>query len=237
MSAHRAPARRLLTAGLVTLSALLVFGPAATVYSGGKKPSKASLAPYLNQLNALFTSWDLNGDNFLDKDELAKAFRGPKAKPFDAPPEDKGAKKKDSSSVKVASLALVSLPEPGLAANWILAEVLSQPKEKSSAPANPAKTDYSRFPDYLFLTQLDTDKDQQISKKEWDTWAHGYAIQLKTQDDLTKKILDLEAKLLKATSAKARQNLQKDLKHQQQEIANLQKQMNQSIQKLLGGKK
>jgi hypothetical protein len=33
------------------------------------------------QLKALFNKWDLDHDGFLDKEELAKHFRGPKAKP------------------------------------------------------------------------------------------------------------------------------------------------------------
>ncbi len=33
------------------------------------------------QLHALFDKWDLDHDGFLDKEELAKHFRGPKAKP------------------------------------------------------------------------------------------------------------------------------------------------------------
>jgi hypothetical protein len=34
-----------------------------------------------SQLKALFGKWDLDGDGFLDKEELAKHFRGPNAKP------------------------------------------------------------------------------------------------------------------------------------------------------------
>ena len=57
---------------------------------------------YMDQLRALFAAWDLDGDNNLDKAELAKAFRGADAKPYegkkppDAPADLKSAKKTDS---------------------------------------------------------------------------------------------------------------------------------------------
>ncbi|HWY88978.1 MAG TPA: HEAT repeat domain-containing protein [Gemmataceae bacterium] len=46
-----------------------------------------------SQLRGWFSATDTNKDNFLDKDELARALRGPKAKPYDYTPDDKPAKK------------------------------------------------------------------------------------------------------------------------------------------------
>jgi HEAT repeat protein/Ca2+-binding EF-hand superfamily protein len=46
-----------------------------------------------SQLRGWFSATDANKDNFLDKEELAQALRGPKAKPYDYSPDDKPAKK------------------------------------------------------------------------------------------------------------------------------------------------
>jgi len=48
-----------------------------------KKPDPPGTAKYMTRFRDTFVSWDLDKDGFLDKEELAKAFRGPKAKPYD----------------------------------------------------------------------------------------------------------------------------------------------------------
>jgi hypothetical protein len=51
----------------------------------------------LGQLRTWFAAWDANKDGFLTKDELAKAFRGPYAKPFDAKIKGKADKNAENS--------------------------------------------------------------------------------------------------------------------------------------------
>jgi hypothetical protein len=70
-----------------------------------KKPDPPGTGPYMTQLRAWFKAADLDSDGYLDKAELAKAFRGADAKPFDFKKDaDKkdDAKEKDSSDSKKA---------------------------------------------------------------------------------------------------------------------------------------
>jgi hypothetical protein len=85
-----------------------------------KDPKGTSL--YMGQLRALFDAWDTNKDGYLDKEELAVAFRGAGAKPYDH--------KKESSEKDEGS----------------------SDKDAKRAP------DYSKYPDYNFLVQLDVDR-------------------------------------------------------------------------------
>lgn len=55
------------------------------------KPSP-NTAKYMTQLRAVFSTWDANNDNNADRDEMARACRGPMAKAFDV---DADAKKLD----------------------------------------------------------------------------------------------------------------------------------------------
>jgi Ca2+-binding EF-hand superfamily protein len=162
-----------LAAGL-TLAALTWAGKAAA--ADKEPPDPPGTGPYMDQLRLQFAAWDLNSDGNLDKEELAKAFRGPDAKPYDY--------KKPSSDKSISTDTTKDPPKD------------STSKDSSKDPAKTDKTDYSQYPDYLFLTMLDKDGDGQISRSEFLAWGRDYAVQLKTQADQEAKVLAMEAKLL-----------------------------------------
>jgi Ca2+-binding EF-hand superfamily protein len=124
-------------------------------------PSTTSIR---EQLRLLFKTWDLNDDDYLDREELARAFRGPKAKPYEAPPSGKTEDNKGESKSQA---------------------------DKPTKADKPDKQDYAKYPDYVFLTEVDENGDGKVSRKEFETWAHAYATELHQQ-------LQEEARLLKA---------------------------------------
>ncbi len=64
---------------------------AAMPVRGAPAPSNGPNTPITTRLKAQFDAADLDHNTYLDKDELAKAFRGPKAKaPEQAPYDDRG---------------------------------------------------------------------------------------------------------------------------------------------------
>ncbi len=175
MRGERTWGLRLPALGLVLLLALAA--PAQDKDVPKKKRPRADPSGttiYMGQLRLLFDSWDRNKDDYLDKQELAWAFVGPRAKPYDYKRPPKKDAKADPKSEKETA------PDKG-------------PKEKKAR-----KPDYSRQPDYVFLKQLDQDGDGKISRDEYLAWAREFAIQLRDQDKLQKKLAALQQKLAKA---------------------------------------
>ena len=158
----------------VTLA--LVSLPAAAVRASDV-PTTTTLR---GQLRLLFKTWDLNDDGYLDRQELAKAFRGPKAKPYQAPPHAKPEDNKDNDNDK------------------------DKPEAKSPAGKGdkPDKADFAKYPDYVFLTELDADGDGKVSRKEFETWAHGYATELRQRLLEEERLLKAGAGSQTSTSAK-----------------------------------
>jgi len=170
--------------GGAAVGALLLVGAAPQIKTG--------VAQYQQQLGDRFTGWDLNGDGFLDKEELAKAFRGKDARPYDD--ADK--------RTQVYGLTLASLPWPAMAVQLAVADRLQR-----AAPPKTAK-DYAQLPDYQFLIMVDTNADQKVSQKEFKAWAKGYARSLAARDKALTSLTQAQARLAKAKSAKTRQSAQ-----------------------------
>jgi hypothetical protein len=71
--------------GWLPLLAVLVAASAVVpAQDETKKPDPPGTALYMARFRETFASWDRDKDGLLDKEELARAFRGPGAKPYDA---------------------------------------------------------------------------------------------------------------------------------------------------------
>ena len=166
----------------------------STAHKKGK--NSQSTQKYVDLLSKLFDKWDLNSDDYLDKEELAKAFRGPNAKPYDY--------KKDYPDNDAAT---------------------DTSKDDSKDSTTTKKPNYTNYPDYTFLMNLDTDGDGQISRDEFMDWAKGYAVQLKDQAAQQKKVAALETRLQSASGKEAR-SIERQLRREQAKIDRMISQMN-----------
>jgi Ca2+-binding EF-hand superfamily protein len=183
--------KALLGLGLPAILLAVSLTTPASADDLAKKPDPAGTGPYMTQLRAWFKAADLDSDGYLDKAELAKVFRGAKAKPFDFKKDDDKDKNDDAKD-----------------------------KGKDTSQSKP---DYDDYPDYQFLKLLDTDKDEKVSKDEFETWAREYAVELKQQDDQAKKVLAAEQRLAAATTKAEIHQLQKELKAEQAAMNKLNK--------------
>ncbi len=197
---------------------------------------------HLKQLEARFRAWDTNDDNKLDKFELARAFRGPQAKPYDQvtvtvvtpppfvpmPPTPPAKTTPRKIVVKSFVLALVSLPQPGLPIQLAAAQMMTDDPTKAVStvgakpnpivppiPADPIKTKlpaYGKLPDYQFLLAVNNNHEGNISFQTFDAYAKQLAKLLDRHDDAAKELKQAEAKFAKATNAKAKQQAQQEMK-------------------------
>jgi hypothetical protein len=219
------------TWGLAGALTLALTGPARSDDAPAKPVDKEPPDPpgtgvYMAQFRALFDAWDLNKDGYLDKEELAKAFRGPKAKPFDyVPPpkagsdsdKDPPAKDAPAKDAPAKDAPAKDAPAKDAPAKDAPAKDASTDTSRSPGdPKDPKKPDYSQFPDYNFLVQLDQDNDQMISRHEFLSWARDYSVQLKQQADAAARLLQLEQKLAGAkVGSKEYKALQKQLTNEE----------------------
>jgi hypothetical protein len=88
---------------------------------------KKQLDCYVRQLQAKFQVWDLNRNTVLDKQELATAFRGAGAKPFDAQGLELSTCPPSGRNAGPDAVVLLSVPLPA-AVNCALAEMLTWPR-------------------------------------------------------------------------------------------------------------
>lgn len=202
---------------------------------------KSQVDQYLKQLNARFNAWDQNNDNVLDKGELARAFRGPKAQPFDIlvqqatppppapftlPPTTE--KLPLQHKIKPISVALACLPSPGLPVNLVVAEILAQVKPiKTATPPPPTPKQQLdprvlllSLPDYQFLLALNKKgSDDKINKQEFDSWAKQYARLIDDFEDAQFELKQARGHLQSAKTPQAQASAQKEVARYEIELA------------------
>jgi hypothetical protein len=184
-----------LGAAVASLTLLAALPGRAGAQSADKKRRDQDVKRYVKQLSARFTAWDTDGNGTLDKQELAVAFRGPDAKPFDYQPPT------PHEVGRTLYAGLVGLPPYILLANQTVAGVLElqTPKDTGSTAVN-----YNLFPDYQFLVLAGTKGQTSLSRQEFDRWARTYAQSLADQAYAMRMYQKAVQKLNKAKGQKAK---------------------------------
>jgi hypothetical protein len=204
------------------LSLLLPDGTMTRVVAQKKDPKKKDpdLTRYLKQLQAKFEAWDKNNDNALDKSELAKAFRGAKAKAYDY--QEGGAATPATRTVRPVSVMLAALPRPGLPANLVLAEFFT---ERKPTKITPPPVNYNTLGDYQLLVVAGTKGKERITKQEFDAWAKKYARLVDDHEDAEKQLAQAKAKFAKAKTPQLKKQAEAELKRHFQEFDNAHRQL------------
>ncbi len=133
------------------------------VFALGLNPAPAADPPgtqqVFDQLKKWFHDHCNKDDKTMGKLEAAKAFGY--TKPYDYNPKKKDDKKDDDKKDSTSKK-----------------DTKQEDKDKL----------YGNRPDYLFMKKVDTNKDDKVDEKEFDKWAHEYAVQVaKEEQKMTKK--------------------------------------------------
>jgi hypothetical protein len=216
--------------GATATTGLLAFAFTVTSFAPAqvKNPkTKHDVPYYMKQLHARFKAWDTNKDGFLDKDELAKAFRGADAKPYDyEAPSKSGATPVFPlyNKPKVGSFAVAALP-PGCPANYPIAEIMTWKKPQAPVKTTPPPINPAQYPDFQFLSMIKASGDR-ISRKEFDQWANDYAHMVDRFDNAQHALKNSQSKLAKAKTAQGKQQAAAELQRHQGELDRAAAQLN-----------
>ncbi len=191
----------------------------------------------MRQLEARFRDWDRNNDHQLDKEELARAFRGKDARPFDQTkitvlvPQPPPPRIANAITPRPTAyyLAMVTFPKQGMPIQLALSDIClrTQVAQKAAQDAQPTSLppkieqvglNPNVLPDFQFL-RLVSKNDNKITHQEFQNWARRYAELLDHYDDLEDEIREDEAQIRKAKEKKAKQKHQQELSKHQYEFS------------------
>jgi hypothetical protein len=223
---------KILAVGFLASLSVMVWAADDPKKEEKPKADPPGTSAIMAQLRARFAAWDKDKDGYLDKWELAQAFRNskvafdgttkPKDDDKDKPKDADKDKPKDTEKDKDADKDKPKETDKDKPTGTEKDKDAEKGKDSSQSKTKP---DYSKYPDYQFLTQLDKDGDDRISKAEFEDWARDYAVQLKTQTDAQNRIAQAEARLNGKLSQKERQQLERDLKHERDALNKVNNQM------------